>query len=1772
MAIQIETRSDSRAARSDLAKLRQSVGNIETSVNNTVKGFDTLAKSIAAVATAAVAFKQFTVHADTFQNLKNRLISVTDGTKQFNEALKNVKKTAVSTRTDLNATANLYSKVALAGKRFAIQQKQIAAFTATVQKTLAISGATAAETQSAILQLGQGLAANRFAGEELRAVFEAAPVFALNLAKGMEVPFGKLRKLAEEGKLTFSTIFNAILKQQKDIDDQFRKLGITYAQAFTNLGNAFNVLFFNIKGELFGTGKGLADVINNMALALFDVAESISHHLLNIKISLKLFLLDFYYKFQQLGEFLALPFAIFFKAFERVSDKIKTVTSQIYTFASSLFNNVITNIPRISVRDVFPDLETALGMIHKFVAQAERAFYWLYDKVIGNSWIPDLVLGIIDWVKKLLAKPLSYITTFVSEANLLFTFLLSRITLLFSAKIFKTPLLALNGILALLGGIGVAITGAVAGIKDARDLVGEPIDDNFLSKFKYYAEAAFIGIKALVIRLKDAIQRDLAAAFNATVEFFKDGPSKIIDRIKTVFGTAFSYVKTKVSEIKGSLSNFKIKVTTQIEGLKENLTSILVGAASFAFFAASISEKFRTGLIGTIVAVFGFAAAAGFSSDSVADSILGLARKFASAIVDFFKNFAIENPLGLASILLSLSLLFESGREFFGNVIKQFALLPAKTGVVGYQAVEKWALDKRIDSLKAQIKNQTKYSEKTLEIAKRSYNKEFKNLLGRKGISGQRITTAQIEEALKGHRGDFDTLGVRNRKAFTKLLDASNTLDQAARRFEKEGKGIEGLNKKLEPLLKHQSRLEEVFTERRERFKAGVSQIGGTVGGVFGAAYGYELGGQIAETLTGSPEWVKVGVSMAGGMIGMGIGGAIGATIANVVRILLEGAVKLIVATMVKGFVRPLLAGILSKNAWVQVATILGLAVASAGAVIATEIASVFTNDRRLEADLKRGKKNLEYAITPEQMNQSVDRIAVNLEALRLSAEKREREIPAFTDNPLGWIKDSLVELFGTDPLEEAFTIRSKLDQENQEKVLKAATGFTEEQIRNFEDTSASLHVMWESLKHAIKSQFGGSSDHIQNRASGGFVYGPGSGTSDDIPAMLSNGEFVVNAKDASRNRNLLRLINSGFKVPGFRQGIDLSGGTSKVTLGTGPDGSKSNPLHVSIEEDNGLISKFADNFMGAIDSVLGSEIGKEVGNLVGGIKGYFSGDPNSITKRYSEIKGYEESLKLIANSLKDIKQPISIKELKQATPTELNNLVRSLESLRRINNELVTLPEGLKKTFELESDRDALRKDIQSIVKGISGDPSGAGGIGIKSQDAKLLKEQFEDITESFPDLNISLAEFYNMVPSLRTEMAKSAGIFADGMAALEDLNSSDATDVGKTFRQLKADRDNVQKLFQEDLESFRTNFSHLSKTLSDFGISFDKDTFDVMSSSEKEKLRSAIEFMQIQYTLLSETPDDTTITKIRKAIRKGEEAIKELFDTITGATETAAEKAGSSFTNTVNNSLKGSINSLIKSEITTTDFLEQVLDNFTNSVLDTFVDGLMDPFTREGGFLDNLAKDLGAAIFGFGTNVATQNDKQPGSKIDDLVSATTETTIAVQEGTQQESSLFSALGNILLEGFKSFGDLILQGINGLSTLFSGGSSGGGFLNSIGDFVSSIFSFAEGGMVIGPGTGTSDSIMARLSNGEFVVNAQATKENYKLLTAINSGKLPKFATGGLVSSSMINSPNRKPASNQTIQIHITGDVSRQTRKEVLKMIPEIANMTQNNFKERRVI
>ena len=90
-----------------------------------------------------------------------------------------------------------------------------------------------------------------------------------------------------------------------------------------------------------------------------------------------------------------------------------------------------------------------------------------------------------------------------------------------------------------------------------------------------------------------------------------------------------------------------------------------------------------------------------------------------------------------------------------------------------------------------------------------------------------------------------------------------------------------------------------------------------------------------------------------------------------------------------------------------------------------------------------------------------------------------------------------------------------------------------------------------------LSSFFGGvfgfaEGGYVRGYASGGTVWGPGTSTSDSIPAMLSRGEYVMNAAAVRRlGVPYLDMLNTG-QVPGFATGGPVMADTVMPAMGKG--------------------------------------------------------------------------------------------------------------------------------------------------------------------------------------------------------------------------------------------------------------------------------------------------------------------------------------------------------------------------------------------------------------------------------------------------------------------------------------------------------------------------------------------------------------------------------------------------------------------------------------------
>ena len=150
----------------------------------------------------------------------------------------------------------------------------------------------------------------------------------------------------------------------------------------------------------------------------------------------------------------------------------------------------------------------------------------------------------------------------------------------------------------------------------------------------------------------------------------------------------------------------------------------------------------------------------------------------------------------------------------------------------------------------------------------------------------------------------------------------------------------------------------------------------------------------------------------------------------------------------------------------------------------------------------------------------------------------------------LTWIKDKASELWGT--IKQVFTdaleaIKGafqtgvdaiKVIWDKIQEIAKIPVKFVIETVVN-----EGVLKVWNWLAEKIPGDIVKKMEPMPlpaGFASGGMVYGPGTGTSDDIPARLSAGEFVVNAADTRRHRRLLDQINNG--VGGVAEGYAAGG------------------------------------------------------------------------------------------------------------------------------------------------------------------------------------------------------------------------------------------------------------------------------------------------------------------------------------------------------------------------------------------------------------------------------------------------------------------------------------------------------------------------------------------------------------------------------------------------------------------------------------------------------
>lgn len=208
--------------------------------------------------------------ADQYTNLQNRLRQVTSSTEELDAVTEELLNISNRTRSSFGATAELYTRTALAAKELGLSQRDTLQFTESLNQAVILSGASATEAEAGLIQLSQGLASGALRGDELRSVMEQLPAVADILARQLGVTRGELRKMGEDGKITADVIIEAFANARGELADRFGKTVPTLGQSLTVLKN--NLM--SLVGD-FMTNSGAVETLSGLILALANNLENI---------------------------------------------------------------------------------------------------------------------------------------------------------------------------------------------------------------------------------------------------------------------------------------------------------------------------------------------------------------------------------------------------------------------------------------------------------------------------------------------------------------------------------------------------------------------------------------------------------------------------------------------------------------------------------------------------------------------------------------------------------------------------------------------------------------------------------------------------------------------------------------------------------------------------------------------------------------------------------------------------------------------------------------------------------------------------------------------------------------------------------------------------------------------------------------------------------------------------------------------------------------------------------------------------------------------------------------------------------------------------------------------------------------------------------------------------------------------------------------------------------------------------------------------------------
>lgn len=237
-------------------KSSQSAGRFEGALNK-------VGVAIGAAFTLETA-KRLIAIGDEMNTLQARVARLSPSIDAARETMKSLSVIASQTGSSLSDTERLWESMTSALKETGATNSQILALTSTLQKIGTIGGSSAEEMSNALRQFGQSIAGGTVRAEEFNSILEQMPELARQIASGLGISIGELRKRMLEGKLSATDALNAIQDRSQAVNEEFDKMPVSIERAKNSLDVAFRNAISDLN-QAIGLTSTLAGLMQNVA-------------------------------------------------------------------------------------------------------------------------------------------------------------------------------------------------------------------------------------------------------------------------------------------------------------------------------------------------------------------------------------------------------------------------------------------------------------------------------------------------------------------------------------------------------------------------------------------------------------------------------------------------------------------------------------------------------------------------------------------------------------------------------------------------------------------------------------------------------------------------------------------------------------------------------------------------------------------------------------------------------------------------------------------------------------------------------------------------------------------------------------------------------------------------------------------------------------------------------------------------------------------------------------------------------------------------------------------------------------------------------------------------------------------------------------------------------------------------------------------------------------------------------------------------------------------